>query len=80
MAGLFDFKRTFSYIMILRYEGIIMYSIHLMNGQHLSAYDLKDIRKVEKLSDMGLDILKYLRDDIMKLDIDKIKRDKRKKG
>lgn len=59
-----------------------MYSIHLMNGEYLSVYDLRDIDKIRELSEGGLDILKYLQDDLAKIDIEKLRSErwKQKQG
>jgi hypothetical protein len=53
-----------------------------MNGEYLSVYDLRDIDKIRELSEGGLDILKYLQDDLAKIDIEKLRSErwKQKQG
>ena len=52
-----------------------MYTIHLMSGVSLSSYDLNKPEVLERLNDRDLDILKYLQNDIIKVDIKKLKED-----
>ena len=52
------------------------YIIILETGERLSSFDLNNIENIKKLSFIGLDILKYFKEDLMKVDIKKIEEEK----
>jgi hypothetical protein len=58
-----------------------MYTIILCTGERLSSLELKNKERLNKLTDIELDILSYLQEDIERLGIKKIREEKwNKKG